>query len=328
MGAFDDLVGNRTLNARLATMARTGKVPPSLLFTGPAGVGKLETATALAMAENCLSGVGEACRECAACTRIVKGEHPDVLTALQQGKKGEADAMRTIVRDIHSRPFEARRRVVILVDAERMHPTTANILLKTLEEPPEWALLILVTSNAAFLLPTIRSRCQIYRFAPLAAEDVKQLLTTKHGMDDERATLLSALSVGSLTRALELEDESLAEVRDEAFRAASVVSTSLPDSKLVPWAESLARNDQLLLFLQLLIGICRDVASSHSGGTFVHRDRMDEIERLRDGAPLSGWIEAHSLAESTLTDVRDRYLNKRISMGHLLNRLNRIAVPS
>ncbi|GMR21876.1 MAG: DNA polymerase III subunit delta' [Acidobacteriota bacterium] len=317
---FESLIGNRALVARLARMAAADTVPPSLLFAGPAGVGKLEAALTLAQAQNCLTLTGDACGECSACVRIKRGEHPDVRIARPEGagRQLKAESVRQIVSESPFRPFEGRRRVSVFVDAERMNPTAANTLLKTLEEPPTWVVLILVTSNPATLLPTILSRCQIYRFAPLAIDDRITQLVTRHEMDRERATLLAALSGGSLPQALELEEDSLVDVRNEALRVASVVVDGAREQDMVPWADRLAKDDRLMVLLHLVIGIVRDVATTLGGGTIVHRDLGSEIEKLASGAPLPAWLRAFHLAEQSLRDLRDRYLNKRITVSRLL----------
>lgn len=320
---FESLVGNRALVSRFARMAAADTVPPSLLFAGPAGVGKLEAALTLAQAQNCLTLTGDACGECSACVRIKRGDHPDVRIARPEGagRQLKAESVRQIVNASPFRPFEGRRRVAIFVDAERMNPTAANTLLKTLEEPPPWVVLILITSNLATLLPTILSRCQIYRFAPLAIDDLIEQLVAQHEMDRERATLLAALSGGSLSQALELEEESLVDVRNEALRVASVVVDGAREQDMVPWADQLAKDDRLMLLLHLVIGIVRDVATTLGGGTIVHQDLGPEIQKLASGAPLPAWLHAYQLVEQSLEDLRDRYLNKRITVSRLLTEL-------
>jgi len=321
--SFDSLVGNRALGRRLARMARSGSVPPSLLFSGPPGVGKLRAATTLAQALNCERNDGEACGTCTACLRIEGDGHPDVhiLRPEGAGRQLKAEAVRQVVSETPFRPFEGRRRVSIFVEAERMNPTAANTLLKTLEEPPPWALLILISDNASALLPTILSRCQIYRFAPLSADDLAELLVSEHAIDREKATLLAALGRGSSSEALSFEQEPLTELRHEALSLAAVVVDGGPARELVPWSDALAKNKRLLLVLHLLMGMTRDAAAKHAGGSLVHRDLETEIEKLASRAPLSAWIEAHAFAEKALTDLRDRYLNKRITLERLLGQL-------
>ena len=308
-------------------MTRSGSVPPSLLFAGPAGVGKLQAAKSLAQALNCPARSGDGCGSCPTCLRIERDEHPDVRVLRPEGagQQLKVEGVRQIVSETPFRPFEGRRRVSIFVDAERMNPASANTLLKTLEEPPAWALLILITENAAALLPTIVSRCQTYRFAPLSIEDLTEILVAEHEMNREQATLLAALSGGSLSRALAFRDEPLTDLRQEALRIASVAVEGGRAQDLVPWSDQLSKNKRLPFLLHLLAGIARDAAAKSAGGELVHRDLEADIERLASGAPLHAWLEAYLLAEEALDDLQTRYLNKRITLNRLLSQLTALS---
>ena len=154
-------------------------MPPSLLFAGPSGVGKRLTALAVAQALNCTNtsqgsglraeGSVDACGACAACTRIARGVHPDVLF-VEPGDSGaiKIDQVRDIVDRAQYRPFEGRRRVVIIDEADALVQPAQNALLKTLEEPTPSSVFILVTSRPDMLLPTVLSRCPQLRFRPLS----------------------------------------------------------------------------------------------------------------------------------------------------------------
>ena len=132
---FSDLIGNAAVVSRLARIARSQQIPGSLLFSGRPGVGKLQAAVALAQALNCGSASSDGCGRCSTCVRIARDEHPDVRVLKPEGRGGQikAEGVREALAQIPFRPFEGRRRVIILADAERMNPTTANTLLKTLE---------------------------------------------------------------------------------------------------------------------------------------------------------------------------------------------------
>jgi DNA polymerase-3 subunit delta' len=162
--------GNGRLIALLAKSVHRGMLPPSLIFSGPAGAGKRQAAVATAQALNCLSPRGEgesydACGTCAACTRIARGVHPDVVI-VEPGESGsiKIEPIRDVIDRAGYRPFEGRRRVVIINDADAMASSPQNALLKILEEPPASSVFILVTARPDMLLPTVQSRCQRIRF--------------------------------------------------------------------------------------------------------------------------------------------------------------------
>jgi DNA polymerase-3 subunit delta' len=318
--AFSDLTGNAAVVARLKLLTGSDRLPRSMIFSGRAGVGKVEAAVSVAQALNCRDSTGDACGHCSSCARIAKDEHPDVRVLRPEGKGGQlrAEGVREAAADIPFRPFEGRRRVVIIADAERMNPTTANTLLKTLEEPPPWATLILVTANEAALLPTILSRCQIFRFSPLAPEELEELLVARHGFPKDRAGLLAAVSGGGIARALALADEPLSELRRQALRLSSLAFDRAKAEELVPLADALSKDARLTLLLDLLLSVLRDLAAKKAGAGIFHRDIESEIEALAERAPIEVWLEAFTLAEDVLVDLRDRYLNKRISLSKLI----------
>lgn len=169
---FRDIPGHRRLTALLSRSIAHASLPPSLLFSGPAGAGKRATALAVAQTVNCLDPRSsdtlpiDACGRCASCTRIVRGVHPDVLI-VEPGDSGsiKIDQVRDIVERSGYRPFEGRARVVIVDQAEAMAPIPQNALLKTLEEPPSSSIFILITSLPDQLLPTVRSRLIRLSFA-------------------------------------------------------------------------------------------------------------------------------------------------------------------
>ena len=232
---FRDLAGNRTVLGLLARAIDAGTLPPSLIFGGPEGVGKRQAALALAQALNCLTPVRpapwpdapsapplaiDACGTCAICSRIARQIHPDVLV-ISPEETGiiKIDVVREVLRKVGFKPFEARRRVVIFDAAEGLLTDSQDALLKTLEEPPPGSVLVLVTAQPGQLLPTVRSRCPIVRFAPLATSAVIDWLMTHEGLAEAQARAVASIARGSLAAAREAASEAEGQ---EGYRAAAV----------------------------------------------------------------------------------------------------------
>lgn len=218
---FSDIVGHRRLGDLLRRAIAGGSVPQSLIFSGPDGVGKRLMAGAVAQALNCFEPVNatdpprrDACGTCRSCRKIERRVHPDVhLVEPDEKDSIKIDAIRDITSGLMFRPAEGRFRVVVIDRADLMEPHAQNALLKTLEEPPAQNVFMLVTSRPAELFETIRSRCCQLRFGPLAAGDVADVLSRRHGFDAADAHAAAALSTGSLGRALVSGGGALADAR-------------------------------------------------------------------------------------------------------------------
>jgi DNA polymerase-3 subunit delta' len=166
------------------------RVPSTLLFSGDSGIGKRTTAMVYFQALNCLERQdGDACDTCISCRKISKGSHPDLL--LIQPERGEIriEMIRSIEEFLSMKPFESRKKVVLIDDAETMNISAANAFLKTLEEPPAESVILLVSTNADNLLDTIKSRCFHVRFSPLPRTAYREVLETAGMSEIDNATM-------------------------------------------------------------------------------------------------------------------------------------------
>jgi DNA polymerase-3 subunit delta' len=273
---FRDVIGHRRLVALLARAVHRESLPPSLILSGPSGIGKRLVASATAQALNCtspLTGSGpeleiDACGTCAACARIARGVHPDVLL-VEPGESGsiKIDRVRDIVDRAAYRPFEGRRRAVIVDEADALMAAAQNALLKTLEEPPSSSVFMLVTSRPDMLLATVQSRCPRLRFLPLGAGDVAAALM-KRGRSEDEARAVAATADGSIARALEASAGELVEARDVAGRVlVHAASSDDPRRRLEGARDLLAKTgsggagdrDQLATHLHAMASLVRDV---------------------------------------------------------------------
>jgi DNA polymerase III subunit delta' len=271
---FSTITGHRRLVSLLARGVALDSLPPSLLLAGPAGVGKRRVAMAVAAALNCLQPrrVGEfdrdACGECAACRRIERGVHPDVIL-IEPGDTGtiKIEQVRDVIDRAGYRPFEGRRRVVVIDEADAMVPHAQNALLKTLEEPPSASVFILVSSMPDALLPTVVSRCPRLRFGPLSIADVAEILERDHGYTESEARVAAADADGSVGRALSAESADLAEARAAAHRILEQAARTTDASRLVEAVKDVVakkgsaatERDQLAACLRAVASLLRDL---------------------------------------------------------------------
>ena len=286
------IAGHAPLRDLLARAVSRETLPPSLLFDGPEGVGKRLTAVALAQALNCerpmdIDGSRDACGECPPCRRILRGVHADVLV-IEPAETGiiRLDQVRDAIDRAAYRPFEGRRRVVIIDAADALNVEAQNALLKTLEEPPPASVFVLVTDRPDLLLPTVRSRCQRLRFGPLAAADVADALIRDHGVAPADAHAAAAASGGSVGRALESHAEDAMEARDAAATLLKGAAASTDPRRRLEGAKMLAGGgdrDELSRRLLALASLVRDLGllfSRADDRALANADLRPDLEAL------------------------------------------------
>ena len=269
---FRHLAGHRVLLDLVARAAARGSLPPSLIFAGPDGVGKRLAALSLAQLFNCTSVSGEAdgelapdaCGNCSACRRIARGVHADVLV-VEPGDTGsiKVDQVRAAIERTAYRPFEGRRRVVIVDDADAMEAPPQNALLKTLEEPPAASTFLLVTSRPDVLLPTVRSRCQRIRFGPISSAEIASVLMRDHGFEEREAHAAATAAEGSIGRALEGDSEAYVGARDAAEAMLKMAAQAATPAQRLAAARALGGDkvdrDELGRRLRLVASMLRDI---------------------------------------------------------------------
>ena len=271
--ALDNILGQDRPKQILEKALRSGRIPNSYLFHGQESVGKKFTAIEVCKALNCetLSPV-DSCDKCPSCLKIEKRIHPDLF--ILEPKKSSPTAREAIlkideIRELQKKllylPYEGNTKVAIINNAECMNPQAANSFLKTLEEPPTKTLIILIASNPYQLLPTVVSRCQGIRFYPLPSEAIKTIIShhlkSEAGESQpEEIELRSRRSMGQVAYALEEDLLEASEDREELIRLISIISFKRMDQVFL-WTKTKAKkNERILLILDELTRILRDVA--------------------------------------------------------------------
>jgi len=299
------------------------------LFCGPPGLGRRTLALRLAQALNCTTPLepGIPCGECRDCKQIDGMKHPDmtIIQAETEGGTLKVDQVRELQRSLNLKPYQAKYRVVLFLRFQEANDNAANALLKTLEEAPSHAVLILTADSPEQLLPTIISRCEILRLRPLSLESVETYLTQR-GIDPDRARLLAHISSGRPGYARKLaEDDALLESRDERLNDLQSL-ISAPRVEKFSYADKLSKDKEAMRqAIMVWLSYWRDVMLRTTGAKtpLVNIDRNMEIEDLAGRMDLSTARLVVSGLESALEKM-DRNVNSRLLAEVLLMDLPRV----
>ncbi len=323
---FDTIIGHARPKRVLQSALRSERLAHAFLFHGEDRIGKLLTARVLAQAVNCEASPPpdppDACGACRSCRQIESGAHPDVTILTATGAKGETDYTREIESRFIYRPLIGRLKVVILDNADLLRREAANALLKTIEEPPPDSLIVLVSSRPEALLPTIRSRCQEIRFAPLALDVVEAAVRQQRGLSDHDARFLAVLSGGRLGLALEAETETLRAERAAFLRLVSPESVESVGG-LLSVCEAIGKSDQAEAALTWLTAWFRDLLIVKAGGDrsrLVNADCVARLDALAARLTIDT-ILALAAYVATMHRGLTRNLNKQMMLEGLLLRL-------
>ncbi len=201
---FQDIYGNEAVISHFQTALRTGNVSHAYLISGAEGSGKNMLADAFTAALLCREGGIEPCGKCKSCLQAESGNHPDIFRVTHEKTVISVNDIREQINsNVGIRPYASEYKVFIVDEAELMNDAAQNALLKTLEEPPEYVVIILLATSEEALLPTIRSRCILLNSRPLPKETVSRFLQKKYTMPDYQADVAAAFSGGNLGRAIE-----------------------------------------------------------------------------------------------------------------------------
>lgn len=318
---FSKLVGNSNTKNTLKRLLANGRLPNSLLFIGPDGVGKRQFALEIARFATCDSRTdsGEACGVCSHCNRIGVSNipavtdknrddfktvfftnHRDVASVVPYKNFILVDAIRDLEKEANFRPFESKARYFIIDSAEKMNDNAANALLKTLEEPPPTSYIFLITSRPDSLLPTIRSRCQTLRFAPVATGDIEHYLINERAYSHHEAVLAARLARGRLGRAVTIETEKFREQRTRMFEVLKHALETGDRAALLKISEELndAKNKEHFADnLDILASLIHDVWSLGISGDkarIVNTDLENDLATIAQNSPvtrLPDWLK-------------------------------------
>lgn len=277
-----NIIGQSPLIARMEQVLAGGRVVHAYLFEGPAGAGKKTMSGLFAKALLCEKSEDKPCHKCIPCKQYESGNHPDVLLVrrLQDKTAISVDQIRELQSEIKVKPFQEGRRICFIEEAHLMNQQAQNALLKTLEEPPSHTLFFLLADNTSSLLPTIISRCQLFRINSLSTEDIAMILNKRLSIGHEEASIYASLSQGNPGQALALAgDDEFRTLRELLINGMNDAGNPKIMDLIGPFTEYKERVDDLFTILQLWI---RDIIILRETGDFnliINRDQSPLLRK-------------------------------------------------
>ena len=301
---FNDIIGQEQIIGHMRSAIREGKLSHAYIIAGEKGCGKKMLANTFAMAIQCEEGGTEPCGLCRSCKQALSGNNPDIRYVTHEKPNViSVDEIRTQLNsDIAIKPYAREKKIYIIDEAEKMNVQAQNAMLKTIEEPPEYAVIMILVTNPGILLQTILSRCILLNVRAVNKEKIVNFLTEKHGTSEYMAELAAVFSEGNVGKAINfatsdefstLKKEVLGELKKfDSMRADELYRTAKE------WADDKVNLQERLLLAEMWYRDVFVVKSTDKTDNTYFRDEDRELYRqamLFGFEELSAKLDAVSL---------------------------------
>lgn len=295
MSRFVDIVGQEQLKEHLENAIRMNKISHAYIINGERNAGKEFIAKTFAMALQCENRQEEEpCQECHSCKQAQSGNHPDIIFISHEkpGTIGVEDIRKQINGDVSIKPYSGPKKIYIMNEGEKMTVQAQNALLKTLEEPPEYAVILILTTNVNSLLPTILSRCVVLNMKPVRDDQIKSFLMETMAIPDYKADICVAFARGNLGKArLLAKSEEFDKVKEEAITLLKYIN-EMELSEIVAAIKKINEykfdvND----YMDILSIWYRDVLlfkATHDANHLIFREEIQYIRKVADRSTYEG----------------------------------------
>lgn len=294
MAKFADIIGQDQLKEHIQNAITSNKVSHAYIINGERNAGKEFIARIFAMTLQCEKGGTDPCNECHSCKQALSHNHPDIVYISHEKPNtiGVEDIRGQINNDIGIKPYSSPRKIYIMNEGEKMTPQAQNALLKTLEEPPEYAVILILTDNVEALLPTIISRCVVLNMKPVSDKLVKKYLMEELGVPDYKANICVAFARGNIGKAkLLASSEEFEKVKDEAITLVKYIN----DMEINEIVKAIKKIMEYKLdvndYLDILTVWYRDVLlfkATKDMNSLVFKQEIQQIRRVADRSTYEG----------------------------------------
>lgn len=301
MTGFDQVVGHAEIIEHLQNAITMNKVSHSYIFAGEPGAGKKLLTSLFAMTLQCDEGDKDPCLGCESCKKAISKNHPDIITVYHEKSNViTVDEIRTqVVNDVDIKPYKGPYKVYLIPEAEKMNVQAQNALLKTIEEPPAYAVIILLTNNVDALLPTIVSRCVTLHLKALSDDLVKGFLMERLHVPDYQAEIDASFAQGNIGKAVEVAtSEDFAMMTEFAIQILKRART-LELKEVVDYVKNISGEKQKFLeYLELFKMWFRDVLMFKATKEVDNLIFKNEINYIREQAKVGSYEGIESILEA------------------------------
>lgn len=309
---FDDIIGQEHIKEHLKSSIASGKISQAYLITGEIMQGKEFIAKVFANALLCedRGEEGNPCGKCHPCLQVASNSHPDIkiVTHEKPNSVSVDDIRNQIVSDVVVRPFQSKYKIYIMNEAEKMTPQAQNALLKTLEEPPEYVVILLLSTSKTSLLPTVLSRCVQLDMRPVEDKTVRKYLMKDLQIPDYKADICVAFARGNIGKARNLaSSEEFDNIKNEAIRILKYIKT-MDTADMIKTLKKLEEYKvNIDDFMDIMMIWYRDILlykATMDAGALVFKDEGAEVRRIATESSYEGIEEVLNAVEKTKTRLK------------------------
>lgn len=294
MAKFTDIIGQEQIREHLQTALRLRKISHAYIINGERNSGKEFIARTFAMALQCERGGEEPCQECHSCKQALSGNHPDIIRLVHEKPNtiSVEDIRTQINQDMSIKPYQGPYKIYLINEGEKMTVQAQNALLKTLEEPPEYGVILIMTSSVESLLPTILSRCVTLNMRPVRDDLVKKYLMETLQIPDYKAEVCTAFARGNIGRAkLLASSEEFDKVKEEAVTLLKYIN-EMEISEIVAAIKKITEYQfDVTDYLDILSIWYRDVLmfkAMNDANHLIFREEIQYIKKVADRSSYEG----------------------------------------
>ncbi len=308
MNTFRDVIGREQITSHLKNAIQLNKISHAYIFYGEDGIGKSFVADIFAAALQCEEFSGNPCGVCKSCMQAAGGNHPDIIRVVhEKATIGVDDIRNQLNNDISIKPYSGRYKIYIIDEAQKMTEAAQNALLKTIEEPPEYAVIILLTDNLNTFLPTILSRCVMLHMKPVGQERIKEHLMKECGVPDYQAELAATFAAGNLGKAIRYAaSEEFVQRKDDVLHLVKYID-EMKISEVMEYLKHLSEDKTAIGdYLDLMLLWYRDVLlfkATREPSKLVYKEELLTLQKQATGKSfeaLSNIVEAFATLRSQL----------------------------